>query len=48
MQSTEERSGSGLPFREFKCCAEVGMSREQITFLARRRRESIAPKGNVV
>ena len=48
MQSTEERSGSGLPLHEFKCCAEVGMSCEQITFLTGRRRESVAPKGNLV
>src|SRR5262249_36748782 len=48
VQPAEERSGSGLSFHKLECCAEVGMSCQQIALLARRRRKPVAPKRNVV
>src|SRR5262245_24419123 len=48
VQPAEERSGSGLAFHKLECCAEVGMSRQQIAVLARRRCKPVAPKRNVV
>src|SRR5262249_39702658 len=48
VQSAEERCGSGLPFHKLECCAEVGMSCQQIALLTRRRRKPVAPKRNLV
>src|SRR5262249_7851218 len=48
VQPAEERSGSRLPFHKLECCAEVGMSCQQIALLTRRRRKPVAPKRNLV
>jgi hypothetical protein len=48
MQSAQERRGTRLSFRELECRTEVRIAREQITLLARRRREPVAPERNLV
>src|SRR5262245_23654523 len=48
VQPAEERSGPRLPFYELECLPQVRVSCEQIAFLARRRREPVAPKRNSI